>query len=99
MSHSKLGTITASEDRYMEWKSKSGDYEETKYANFTTLFEGVFKKCRFLDIIKNFVLFSKGENKFKIISAYHQYFAVNKAIERTIQALNRLKSCLYCKKM
>lgn len=88
MSHSKLGTITASEDRYMEWKSKSGDYEETKYANFTTLFEGVFKKCRFLDIIKNFVLFSKGENKFKIISAYHQYFAVNKAIERTIQALN-----------
>lgn len=87
MTNSKLGTITADEDRYMEWKSKSGDYEETKYSNFTTLFEGVFAKDRLLNIIKNFMLFSKGDKKIKIVSAYHQYFAVNKAVERTLQAV------------
>ena len=69
MTNSKLGTITADEDRYMEWKSKSGDYEETKYSNFTTLFEGVFAKDRLLNIIKNFMLFSKGDKKIKIVSA------------------------------
>lgn len=80
---SKVGTITAGEDRFMEWKTTSGDYEETKYAMFDVLFEGMFEKCRFVDIIKNFILFSE-ENK--ILSGYHQYFAVNKAIERTRKA-------------
>ncbi len=78
--NSKVGTITSGEDRFMEWKTKSGDYEETKYAMFDVLFEGIFEKKRFLDIIKNFILFSD-ENK--IFAGYHQYFAVKKAVERT----------------
>jgi type I restriction enzyme R subunit len=77
---SKVGTITAGEDRYMEWKTTDGDYEETRYAAFDVLFKGIFEKERLLDIIKNFILFSE-ENK--ILAGYHQYFAVKKAIERT----------------
>ena len=84
---SKAGTITSGEDRFMEWKTKDGDYENTQYAQFDTFFEGIFQKERLLDIIKNFICFSnEGINSFKILAGYHQYFAVRKAIESTKHA-------------
>ena len=84
---SKAGTITSGEDRFMEWKTKDGDYENTQYAQFDTFFEGMFQKERLLDIIKNFICFSnEGINSFKILAGYHQYFAVKKAIESTKHA-------------
>ena len=84
---SKAGTITSGEDRYMEWKTKDGNYENTQYAQFDTFFEGIFEKERLLDIIKNFICFSnEGLKRFKILAGYHQYFAVNKAIESTKHA-------------
>ena len=88
MSISKAGTITASEDRFMEWKTTDGSYETTQWADFTTFFEGIFEKKRFLDILKNFILFSNDSvNKVKILGAYHQYFAVNKAVKSTVKAI------------
>ena len=87
MSISKAGTITSGEDRYMEWKTKDGDYENTQYAQFDTFFEGIFEKNRFLDILKNFICFDvEGINSYKILAGYHQYFAVRKAIESTRKA-------------
>ena len=84
---SKAGTITSGEDRFMEWKTKDGSYENTQYAQFDTFFEGMFERERLLDIIKNFICFSnEGLKKFKILAGYHQYFAVNKAIESTKHA-------------
>ena len=84
---SKAGTITSGEDRFMEWKTKDGSYENTQYAQFDTFFEGMFEKERLLDIIKNFICFSSdGLKKFKILAGYHQYFAVRKAIESTKNA-------------
>ena len=84
---SKAGTITSGEDRFMEWKTKDGDYENTQYAQFDTFFEGMFTKERLLDIVKNFICFSnEGIKQFKILAGYHQYFAVNKAIESTKKA-------------
>lgn len=84
---SKAGTITSGEDRFMEWKTKDGDYENTQYAQFDTFFEGIFQKERLLDIIKNFICFSnEGINTYKILAGYHQYFAVKKAIESTKHA-------------
>lgn len=84
---SKAGTITSGEDRFMEWKTKDGDYENTQYAQFDTFFEGMFQKARLLDIIKNFICFSnEGTNSFKILAGYHQYFAVKKAIDSTKHA-------------
>ena len=86
-STSKAGTITSGEDRFMEWKTKDGSYENTQYAQFDTFFEGLFQKDRLLDIIKNFICFSnEGIKSFKILAGYHQYFAVRKAIESTKHA-------------
>ena len=84
---SKAGTITSDETRFMEWKTVDGSYENSKYAQFDTFFNGIFEKSRLLDILKNFICFSN-ENKgaAKILAGYHQYFAVKKAIESTKHA-------------
>ena len=65
------------------------------------LLNGMFHKDRLLDIIQNFILFQEskepekdidgkkiGDKKsiIKILAAYHQYFAVKKAIEKTKEA-------------
>ncbi|MDD2967560.1 MAG: type I restriction endonuclease subunit R [Desulfovibrionaceae bacterium] len=81
---SKAGTITSGEDRFMEWKTKDGSYENTQYAQFDTFFEGIFCKERFLDIIRNFICFSnEGIQQYKLLAGYHQYFAVKKALQST----------------
>ena len=84
---SKAGTITSGEDRFMEWKTVDGSYENTQYAQFDTFFEGLFRRERLLDLIKNFICFSnEGVTSFKILAGYHQYFAVRKALESTKKA-------------
>ena len=71
----------------MEWKTKDGKYESSQFIDYDTFFEGIFIKERFIDIIKNFICFSKEESgAAKILAAYHQYFAVKKAVERTKKA-------------
>nr|MCZ9320364.1 type I restriction endonuclease subunit R [Methanocorpusculum sp.] len=81
---SKAGTITAKEDRYMEWKTTDGNYENTSIAAFDVLFEGILEKNRLIDILKNFICYSRTEDSdTKILAAYHQYFAVRKAVEST----------------
>ena len=84
---SKAGTLTSGEDRFMKWKTVDGSYENTQHAQFDTFFMGIFAKERLLDILKNFICFSN-ENKglVKIMAAYHQYFAVKKAITSTKHA-------------
>ena len=88
---SKAGTITSGEDRFMEWKTKDGSYENTAYAQFDTFFEGIFDQERFLDILKNFICFcNEGTKSYKILAGYHQYFAVRKAVASTIKASGEL---------
>lgn len=83
LSTNKAGTITSGLDRFMEWKTKDGSYENNAYAQFDTFYEGMFQKERLLDILKNFILFSgSGQGRFKVLAGYHQYFAVRKAIEK-----------------
>lgn len=85
---SKAGTITADEERFMQWKSKDGTYETNEIAQFDVFFEGIFPQDRLLDILKNFICFSgDGINKTKILAGYHQYFAVRKAIKKTEKAI------------
>lgn len=87
LSASKAGTITASEDRFMEWKTRDGKGETKLFADYETFFEGMFTCERLLDILKNFICFSVAtEETAKILAAYHQYFAVKKAVESTRQA-------------
>lgn len=88
MAETRVGTITADEDRYVAWKSVDGDYSETKATTWKTMVDGMLPKARLLDIIKNFVCFNdSGERIVKILAAYHQYFGVTKAIERAGQAV------------
>lgn len=83
LSTNKAGTITSGLDRFMEWKTKDGSYENTAYAQFDTFYEGLFQKERLLDIIKNFICFSESNQQLiKILAGYHQYFAVKKAVEK-----------------
>ena len=54
-------------------------------ATHNTLFNGMMRKDRIMDIINNFIMWS-GDNK--ILAAYHQYFGVKKAIKSTEKAYN-----------
>ncbi len=89
LSTNKAGTITSGLDRFMEWKTKDGSYENTAYAQFDTFYEGLFPKERLLDIFKNFICFSNEiKTPAKILAGYHQYFAVRKAVEKAKVATN-----------
>ena len=88
MSDTRVGTITASEDRFVKWKSIDGDYSETQNADWKTMLEGMFHKERLTDIIKNFICFNdSADSVVKILAGYHQYFAVHKAADRAVEAV------------
>ena len=87
-----VGTISSDMDRFMGWKSMDGK-DINRNNDLETLIKGIFSKERIFDIIKSFIVFEKEKdlknnaNKLvKKISAYHQYFAVNEAVKRTLQA-------------
>lgn len=100
--NAKVGTITSNIERYMNWRTVDGEnIAPLTMPQYDVLFSGMFPKERILDIIKNFILFQNdskdvkdedgnkiGESQvtIKILSGYHQYFAVQKAIEKTRQA-------------
>lgn len=88
MSETRAGTITAKEARYMEWKTEDGSYESTLIADYRTFFLGMFQQRRLLDILQNYICFDKNQGRYaKILTAYHQYYAVGKALERTKEAM------------
>ena len=88
MSETRAGTITAKEARYMEWKTVDGSYESTLIADYRTFFLGMFQQQRLLDILQNYICFDKNQGRYaKILTAYHQYYAVGKALERTKEAV------------
>lgn len=82
----RAGTITSPWSRFSEWK-KIEDTDEVfeNMSTHQTLFNGMFRKERLLDIISNFILWSEES---KILSAYHQYFGVKKAIASTEKAID-----------
>lgn len=86
----RVGTITAPMERFTAWKTINGEREDGIVPELETLTRGVFDKTRLLDIIRNFIVFEKDnedDNKFvKKVAAYHQYWAVNKALSRTAEA-------------
>ena len=82
----RAGTITSPWSRFSEWKKIEADDEVTEnMPTHKTLFYGMLRKHRLLDIINNFVLWSEDS---KILSAYHQYFGVKKAIASTESAID-----------
>lgn len=82
----RAGTITSPWSRFSEWKKIEADDEVTEnMPTHKTLFYGMLRKDRLLDIINNYVLWSEDS---KILSAYHQYFGVKKAIKSTEVAID-----------
>ena len=82
----RAGTITSPWSRFSEWKKIEADDEVTEnMPTHKTLFHGMLRKDRLLDIINNYVLWSEDS---KILSAYHQYFGVKKAITSTEKAID-----------
>jgi type I restriction enzyme R subunit len=84
----RAGTISSAREWFMPWKTIDG----TKLAPKTTpqvevLLKGMCNKKTLLDLIRHFIVFEQDGDKIsKKIAAYHQYHAVNKAVEKTIKA-------------
>lgn len=87
--NTKAGSLTANYDRFMTWRSKDGETESpSSLASLDVLIHGMLNPNTLLDLIRYFVLFQddgKGHIS-KILAAYHQYYAVNKAVDRALLA-------------
>ena len=82
----RAGTITSERERFMQWKTINGEKPKNDLNVTEVLLHGMFDKQRFLDIVRNFIVFEKDKETKKKLAAYHQYWATNKALESTINA-------------
>ncbi len=94
----KMGTISSDMSRFLAWKSCDGVREDrASVPQIETLVRGMLAKEVLLDVIRNFVVFEKDKKEdpktglvsmitVKKVAAYHQYYAVNKAIVSTLRA-------------
>ncbi len=94
----KAGSLSAGFSRFMAWKSSDGKVEASPLVGqLEILIKGMLNKTTLLDLIRHFIVFekSKKEDKetsiitiqtIKKLAAYHQYYAVNKAVESTLRA-------------
>ncbi|MBW7900978.1 MAG: type I restriction endonuclease subunit R [Rhodocyclaceae bacterium] len=83
-----VGSLSADPERFMPWRTTDGKEVLPKgMPELPTLIEGVFAPPRFLDLLHHFTVFGEtGSGLAKIVAGYHQYHAVNRAIESTIRA-------------
>ncbi len=94
----KAGSISAGLSRYMAWKSADGKAEASHLVSqLETLIKGMLNRETLIDLIRHFIVFERSNKEdaatgitsihtVKKLAAYHQYYAVNKAVESTIRA-------------
>ena len=82
----RSGTISSEKERFMQWKTIDGTKPGKGFTEIELLIRGMCDKKRLLDIVRNFVVFEKDKFTVKKLAAYHQYWAVNKAVDSTINA-------------
>jgi type I restriction enzyme R subunit len=84
----RIGTLSADWERFMPWRTIDGvEVAPRGTPELEVLLKGVFAKERFLDIVRNFIVFEvDGASVVKKLAGYHQYHAVNKAVACTLQA-------------
>ena len=84
----RIGSLTAERERFMPWRTVTGDDLAPKGTpELETVLKGVFDRHRFLDLMKDFIVFGDtGSDVIKILAGYHQFHAVRKAVERTLSA-------------
>ncbi|ANV85768.1 restriction endonuclease subunit R (plasmid) [Picosynechococcus sp. PCC 7003] len=93
----KAGSLSADYNRFMQWKTKDGKTEDDQTNELEVLTEGMLNKQTLLDLIRHFTVFEATKTQdpkteqvtikpIKKIAAYHQYHAVNKAVENVVNA-------------
>jgi len=82
----RAGTITSGKEWFLPWKTIDGEKPRKGLTEIEVLLKGMCDKKRLLDIVRNFIVFEKDKETKKKLSAYHQYWATNKALESTIKA-------------
>lgn len=88
--YARLGSLTADMERFMPWRTSDGKHIAAKgQPELFTLIEGIFEHRRFLDLLRDFIVFGeiKESGLVKIIAGYHQFYAVKRAVDSTIRAL------------
>lgn len=92
-----MSSYTGGFEHYAPWKTVDGRELVTNLPPLEVLIRGIFEPARFLDMIRNFIVFSdevsadpktgqKGRVLVKRVAKYHQYWAVNAAVESTVEA-------------
>jgi type I restriction enzyme, R subunit len=94
----KAGSISSGFSRFMSWKSADGKAEASHLVSqLETLIQGMLNKETLIDLIRHFIVFEKSKkvdaetgittiSTVKKLAAYHQYYAVNRAVESTLRA-------------
>ncbi|MEM4258760.1 MAG: type I restriction endonuclease subunit R [Candidatus Thermoplasmatota archaeon] len=81
------GTITSNKTRFMKWKTIDGTDPPQHLIELEILLKGMFTKNVLLDLLRHFIVFEDEKEPSKKLAAYHQYHAVNKAIQSTKNAI------------
>ena len=91
--YAQVGTLTSPREWFLPWKTIDGEnLAPENIPQLQVMIEGMFKKPILLDIIRYFITYSTSQKQLtKILAGYHQYHATNKAIEKTIEAVNSSK--------
>lgn len=84
----KVGTLTSGREWFLPWRTVKGDdLAPSGSPQLEVLIKGIFDKQRLLDLIRNFIVFEiDGDKVNKMAAGYHQFHAVNHAIDCTISA-------------
>jgi len=84
----RMGSLTASEERFMRWRTIDGETVDPLgvHQDLETLIRGLFDKKTFLEYIRYFCIFEDGKSIIKKIAGYHQFYAVQKALEKVVEA-------------
>ena len=84
----RMGSLTANQERFMRWRTIDGESVDPlgNYKDLETLVKGFFNKETFLNYLHYFCIFEDDKTIIKKIAGYHQYYAVQKALEKVIQA-------------
>ena len=88
--YARVGSVTANQEWFKVWRTIDGKADEPKVAlELEVLVRGVFERKRFLDLLHHFIVFEEDPDSgtlHKIIAGYHQFHAVNAAVEETVRA-------------
>ena len=86
----RMGSLTANQEWFKVWRTIDGEGDAPKTAlELEVLVRGVFERQRFLDLLQHFIVFEENPDTgaiHKIIAGYHQFHAVNAAIDETLRA-------------